>query len=147
MKQFYSTATCKRCELSDETILHVLRDCPNTRRFWTTYFKLQTKNNFFEDNIETWIDNNIKNSTDNDWIQNFCTGIWVAWTCRNKELFTTSQFSVEDMRHLYFKLKVDIQTSFPPQHVSKGRILSYQRCPPSMNNFKLNIDDSSKGNP
>lgn len=50
------TPMCPLCKTSQETHIHILRDCPHTKQIWQL---LQPPQHFFDKNLKSWLKDNI----------------------------------------------------------------------------------------
>ena len=48
-------SSCPLCNDTSETILHILRDCPTTRRFWNSFPFSIHANLFYGSNLSSWL--------------------------------------------------------------------------------------------
>ena len=142
---------CDICLNSDETILHVLRDCRVAHQFWLDS-GLAPSNPFFLGDIDMdWLRSNACNTSKIPgkcftWNYFFLFGIWQLWIQRNKSIFQVSNptpllFSVVENLVLEFFYCV-LQ---PP--VCRSKVVKHVRWEkPNQNFFKLNTDGSASIN-
>lgn len=75
---------CSRCTGANETITHVLRDCPVSKEMWLHCTNCKNDNSSFQAGFKTWIKKNLVDNTMKEQKYSFYVGICTAWTCRNK---------------------------------------------------------------
>lgn len=84
---------CCLCHLQLETTLHSLRDCKSAQTFWLqvlphTSYNINT---FFTQNIQSWLQENCKNTTSfmdyTNWSIFFSLSCWTLWLNRNHKLY------------------------------------------------------------
>ncbi|PNY12120.1 3-ketoacyl-CoA synthase, partial [Trifolium pratense] len=75
------TPYCHHCQSTIETTLHVLRDCPLAMIIWVNSVDVQIQNQFFDTDLNDWIELNINKPR---WVQFWATGCHALWTWRNK---------------------------------------------------------------
>ena len=89
---FNGATSCDWCHEDQETIVHVLRDCPFASRFWAEAdCPSHLRSSFDLDTIE-WLKLNASSPAqllgmDQQWATYFLFGIWNLWLLRNKRLF------------------------------------------------------------
>jgi ribonuclease HI len=81
---------CVNCIHFEETIIHVIRDCPVAVEIWRQLLSTQERGNFFVINIQDWISMNLNNqfghAYGNDWTAIWATTCYLLWQWRNKEV-------------------------------------------------------------
>ena len=86
---------CPLCSVQEETILHVLRDCPAARRFWLSMGVPQALNDFLSLDLMGWLKHNCLCSSSIHanglpWNAQFPFAVWLLWKQRNKAIFENS---------------------------------------------------------
>ena len=85
-------ACCPRCQCEVESILHLLRDCPFSRRVWNQSGGCVNNSNFFSLSLQDWL---FSNATSNllhnlgplPWNLVFLFSLWLLWKDRNLCVF------------------------------------------------------------
>ncbi|KAJ1395940.1 Reverse transcriptase zinc-binding domain [Sesbania bispinosa] len=92
---------CSRCNLSPETVIHVMRDCPKAQAIWNLLRATPSDPSFFTQQVYDWFINNLKDNSDSHfqvpWNVVFAITLWAIWQDRNDEHFknaTTDHFSL-----------------------------------------------------
>lgn len=70
---------CSRCHSTEESILHVLRDCSFAIVTWTRIVPREQHDNFFASSASTWLSLNL--STDKDLFNDISWSIIFGVTC------------------------------------------------------------------
>ncbi|CAL1358629.1 unnamed protein product [Linum trigynum] len=77
---------CLRCEGCPETALHILRDCPPPRLFWTRGVPGHQQHLFFNIGQGEWLRHNLSNDYTMDssisWATFFSIAVWLIWKNR-----------------------------------------------------------------
>lgn len=93
-----STELGPRCNLHPESIIHVLRDCPKSTKFWSSLIHI-TKYHIFlyliarmakEQRGRYWQNGNSFNQRP---MSLFTAVVWHVWKARNEEIFERTTFS------------------------------------------------------
>jgi hypothetical protein len=83
-------AMCLYCRDVEETILHVLRDCPIAKEVWMQVLPVASRGIFFMGDLEGWIEFNLHNHVQwhykGGWCDFWATMCHCLWTWKNKEL-------------------------------------------------------------
>lgn len=86
--------TCEICVEQGESILHVLRDCPNSKKIWIKMGVQNFQPNFFNTNTQDWwrinLYRNQKDIWDSSWSQTFTITCWLLWKWRKCHIFKES---------------------------------------------------------
>jgi hypothetical protein len=84
-------AMCDFCGDVEETILHVLRDCPRAREIWSCVITTNDRANFYMSEANHWIELNLHNTMhwngEGSWSDFWVMCCHCIWSWRNKELF------------------------------------------------------------
>ena len=83
---------CDSCTKGEESISHVLRDCPTAKMFWEQVYCPDSLKQSFSDDLLVWIRKNALDSSkgrskDYDWCHFFLLGLWNLWLQWNKKAF------------------------------------------------------------
>ncbi|KAK9037917.1 hypothetical protein V6N11_022816 [Hibiscus sabdariffa] len=84
---------CSICASSDESILHVLRDCQSTATLWSSIISRQQLREFFHLEIADWILYNLNSrclleGSNIPWNIFFAVLVWQIWKRRNSIVFS-----------------------------------------------------------
>ncbi|CAN0873383.1 Putative ribonuclease H protein At1g65750 [Linum grandiflorum] len=89
------SADCQTCPGFQESVLHILRDCPVASALWKALLPPNQWHDFFSASIEDWWWDNLQRSDHQD---NFGLGCWVIWKARNQRVFNNDSISTEGLR-------------------------------------------------
>uniref|UniRef100_A0A803MTA4 RNase H type-1 domain-containing protein n=1 Tax=Chenopodium quinoa TaxID=63459 RepID=A0A803MTA4_CHEQI len=151
---------CKRCELnSDETLLHLLRDCPATKSIWASIGSTTLYSSFFTGNFSAWLIRNLKGGElihSEKWQTCFATALWCIWRWRNSIMFGNSKDIPSDMGSF---IRIQSDTTWNAMSgsanvvglsgnatASRKKVLIRWNAPP-LDYFFLNTDGAAKGSP
>lgn len=136
-----SDSSCQKCGAPQETILHMLRDCPTISNAWERLgFTLLP--NFFVDDYGNWMQGFA--SQDRGIV--FIVTCWVIWRARNQYVFEDIQWSIWTILNKIRTHHEAIMSAYGSSSFSRP-VRQVQWCPPSGNAVKLNVDGSCIGNP
>jgi ribonuclease HI len=142
---------CPRCLAPNESLIHMLRDCPDSIAFWNSFRFPSVGNHFYFASLFDWIHSNCTASSTHDhnipWQTLFSFGIWSLWLRRNQFVFKPDSLVLDSVVNAisyvseFFYLigsysKVKNMISTPIKWFS-----------PPLGWFKLNTDGASLGNP
>nr|POE69125.1 putative ribonuclease h protein [Quercus suber] len=87
-----SLGGCENCFDNEESITHVLRDCPIAKYLWGGSSCPSSLKQSFSGDLVTWIQTNARSSTqasgkDYDWNSFFLFSVWNLWLQRNRKAF------------------------------------------------------------
>jgi ribonuclease HI len=144
-------SSCPRCLGANETLIHCLRDCPDSVAFWQAIKIPSSCVNTFFLACSDWLLTNCSSSTSHanriPWQTVFAFGIWSLWLRRNQIIFKAESIlpnpAVCAVSHAseFFYL-MDVKTN------ATNRIpISVKWNPPPVNWAKLNTDGSVLGDP
>lgn len=151
---------CPRCSLNaDETLLHMLRDCPAARAIWNSVGSTAGAPGFYMGNLENWIICNIKAEGlgfSDKWPTCFALSLWWNWRWRNCLVFGRQQDIPIDTG-TFIRSRVEetwratSDNSTGPSNLQHGtlrrqEVLVYWISPP-VEWFTLNTDRAAKGTP
>ncbi|KAK8476102.1 hypothetical protein V6N11_071089 [Hibiscus sabdariffa] len=97
-----SDPSCSCCGFFNETILHILRDCPPMRSFWQSLIPQSDHDYFFGAPLEHWIFSNIRTSRvfgrgTPPWSCFFPSFLWQVWKRRNDFVFNGECLPLPDV--------------------------------------------------
>jgi hypothetical protein len=142
---------CPRCLSPNESLIHMLRDCPDSIAFWNSFRFPSLGFQFYSASLLDWIHINCTASSTHDhnipWQTLFSFGIWSLWLRRNQFVFKLDSCFLDPVVNAisyaseFFYLigncsKEKYRISTPIKWVS-----------PPLGWFKLNTEGSSLGNP
>uniref|UniRef100_A0A2N9HP80 Reverse transcriptase domain-containing protein n=1 Tax=Fagus sylvatica TaxID=28930 RepID=A0A2N9HP80_FAGSY len=142
---------CPRCLGSDESLLHVLRDCPDSFAFW---HKLKIPNICFASfalPLVDWLKLNCSSPCSYDaflpWQTVFSFGIWNIWLRRNIFVFNSCSVIPDPVANtIAFALEM-VCLMGKDYHVKLRVPTPVKWKPPDLGWAKLNTDGASLGNP
>ncbi|CAA7060940.1 unnamed protein product [Microthlaspi erraticum] len=147
---------CQVCKGGDETIIHILRDCPAMEGVLLRLVPIRKRHAFFTQSLLEWVSSNLGDTRDIEnmtWATLFATTLWWGWKwrcinvfngsgkCRDKVKFVKEQAREDTLAHI--KTNVSVLRSSNPVRVE--RWIKWTR--PSSGWMKLNTDGASRGNP
>ena len=151
---------CHRCVLDeDETMLHLLRDCPAARVIWEAIGGPPHLPSFFTGSLEHWIIQNIQaigHIYPADWASWFCTTLWWNWRWRNGFTYGRSEdIPIDVGTFLRARMEENWRAFYcqdpiaPPRgHLPHVRREVYVRwIAPPMDWIVLNTDGAARGCP
>ena len=144
---------CQLCKNGDETILHVLRDCPAAMGLWRRLVNLRKQQRFFNQPLLEWLSENLTNDTSasgDQWPTMFALTVWWCWKWRCGYVFGETgkcrdrvQFVKDKTQEVILANKKLRPRSTVGAHVER----QIEWCKSGNGWCKLNTDGSSKGNP
>ncbi|XP_061342522.1 uncharacterized protein LOC133288718 [Gastrolobium bilobum] len=85
---------CINCPNSEETLIHVLRDCSQAKRLWIDWFGRRVPNDFFTLDLQPWLIKNVSKGWNYqihvDWRDVFYATCWNLWNWRNHHIHDDS---------------------------------------------------------
>ncbi|XVF38280.1 hypothetical protein REPUB_Repub20aG0087100 [Reevesia pubescens] len=149
-----SNASCPVCNASEETILHVLRDCDQARNTWKKLVPSLLWDSFFSGTLSVWLNYNLledgsKFGLELDWRCIFITAIWRIWSVRCQSTFQfLENFAFNDLLHqniLQTASELYLNCCSKSSSVHKSSLVGWS---PTTEGFvKLNTDGAAQGNP
>jgi ribonuclease HI len=146
-------AMCLYCRDVEETILHVLRDCPIAKEVWMQVLPVASRGIFFMGDLEGWIEFNLHNHVQWHYKGGWCD-FWAAmchclWTWKNKEVheeefvrpMTPVLHAMNIVRDYDQAMRANVHVQ---QRVQLVALIGW--VPPKENFVKLNTDGASNNN-
>ncbi|XP_028786509.1 uncharacterized protein LOC114742412 [Neltuma alba] len=143
-----TTPICTWCGSHCESLLHVLRDCDDTRCLWSSMVKYSLLDRFFSLELTDWLQFNIRNpggSFGDGWSEFFATICWLLWSSRNERIFegkwTPNAMLIAKARHILSNLK-QAATKLRGSNLNGHRVTvqGIKWSPPPPGWVKLNVD-------
>ena len=151
LRGFIGDTSCDWCHEDQETIIHIIRDCPVASRFWVEADCPSHLRYSFDLDISDWLKLNACFSSkvpgkEQQWATFFLFGIWNLWLFRNKRLFA---------RPLSYNLRKAVENQVAEyfycvlNHVNGSRVMriAVGWTKPQPLWTKLNTDGSALGSP
>ncbi|CAA7029707.1 unnamed protein product [Microthlaspi erraticum] len=148
------SGVCQVCKGGEETILHVLRDCPAIHEIWSRIVPIRRRQEFFTQTLLEWVYSNLGEHGkvwDTPWATLFAMTAWWGWKWRCINVFNGSgkcrdrvQFVKDQAREVtaaHAKANVATRGSIPRIE----RLVHWVR--PSPGWVKVNTNGASRGNP
>ncbi|CAN1181654.1 Putative ribonuclease H protein At1g65750, partial [Linum perenne] len=90
-----TSASCSHCQHPEESVSHVLRDCPFAADVWTQIGGFDARDRGWTAIEEHWIQQNLKSK------QGTLFGIvcWLVWKARNKRIFSGNSASAQQVAY------------------------------------------------
>ncbi|CAA7031066.1 unnamed protein product [Microthlaspi erraticum] len=147
------TGICQVCKGGEESILHILRDCPAMFEIWSRFVPMAKQGEFFNTPLLGWLYENLGVHTEigrYNWSTLFAITTWWGWKWRCWNVFGKTGKCRDRVKFLR-----DLAKETSEAH-TKGRErgtagVRVERhivwTPPISGWFKVNTDAASKGNP
>lgn len=84
------TGICQVCKGGNETIIHILRDCPTMYGIWTRIIPRRKRGTFFTQTLLEWVYDNLGDSGEVDgclWSTIYAIAVWWGWKWRCGNVF------------------------------------------------------------
>ena len=144
---------CSLCKNEDETILHVLRDCPAAAGLWTKGVIPSRQHHFFNLPLLEWLYENLARDKPGDgsqWPTIFALTVWWCWKWRYGYVFGDIGKCRDRVQYVRDKAPevMDANKNLSKRSVAGGRVEKQiaWKCPES-GWYKLNTDGAARGNP
>ncbi|KAJ1441395.1 Ribonuclease H-like superfamily [Sesbania bispinosa] len=141
----FDTALCPVCQQSEETTLHVLRDCAATKEVWRSLGVDPDSASFFSVRVNDWFMQNLTGGANGDWRLFFalgtagkssCSEPWESWEAWGKAV----KWCCPDVG--WIKFNVDGSMKFGSSHAGcRGVMRDYNGI--WLGGFSFNIGSSS----
>ncbi|KAG7533623.1 Ribonuclease H domain [Arabidopsis thaliana x Arabidopsis arenosa] len=147
------TSVCQVCKGGEETILHVLRDCPSIAGIWRRIVPASRRNQFWNTSILEWLYGNLQlagNGVNESWATLFALGVWWGWKWRCGYIFGENG-KCRDRVKFVKDLAAEVERADRLSRETRGTSPRVERMiawkPPTGEWWKLNTDGASRGNP
>lgn len=134
-----------------ESIIHILRDCPQARAFWDSFSPPLPPNILYGTNLLDWLRINCtshqRSSSNIPWSYLFPFGSWCLWLRRNRVIFRESSTCKSLMEETISKVDEFAFLGVNERARCPQNIIQVWWFSPPERWFKLNTDGSSLGNP
>jgi hypothetical protein len=146
-----SHAVCGYCGDEEETIIHVMRDCPKAKELWAGAITVRDRGRFFTGNLHQWTSVNLNNTIQwtgrGAWCDFWATSCHCLWIWRNKEIHV-DEF-VRPYRHFQHVMKMmgEYWNAVTVNYVVAGRnksLVLISWTPPKPLFVMLNTDGAYK---
>ncbi|XP_057744794.1 uncharacterized protein LOC130962625 [Arachis stenosperma] len=153
-KIFGGSGDCYACHGTQESCIHVLRDCQRVSTIWVQLLDSSKIQSFFNLNWVEWVKLNLTQqlgkSKNFDWKDIFMVACWRMWYWRNKEI-NDDNYRRPYQPHIDIMNQVqEIKQTLKRNYLIKGlkmkREVHVSWVPPPEGWVKLNTDGSSQGN-
>ncbi|KAE8668532.1 hypothetical protein F3Y22_tig00112293pilonHSYRG00078 [Hibiscus syriacus] len=142
------SSICPLCSANEESILHMMRDCPSMKGSWLKVIPSALTRSFFMAPLFDWVMDNLTNK-DNflgmviPWAIFFLTFIWQIWKRRNCFVFNDSSHGIDDTLHHSISWSTHIEACRQPTTPPRARQPTLTMWQPSIHvQHCLNIDAS-----
>ena len=144
---------CQLCKNEDETILHVLRDCPAAMGLWRRLVIPRKQQRFFNQPLLEWLYENLtneKSANGDQWPTTFVLTVWWCWKWRCGYVFGETGKCRDRVQFVKDKIQEVIlaNNKMRPRSAVGARVerqITWRK--PVNGCCKLNTDGSSTGNP
>lgn len=144
---------CQVCKSGEETILHILRDCPAMEGIWRRLVPRGRLQSFFAKSLLEWLHHNMGDERvigGNLWATIFGLATWWGWKWRCGNAFGVNGKCRDRVRFIK-ELATEVSQAFSVMRGAPTCVIRVERqiawSPPSEGWIKLNTDGASRGNP
>jgi ribonuclease HI len=143
------TSSCPRCLGQNETLIHLLRDCPDSVAFWHTIKIPPPCVNAFSSSCADWLlancSSTVLHADSIPWQTVFAFGVWTLWIRRNQMVFKAGS-TLPDPVVCVFSHAAEFFSLMDIKQSSKNLVpILIKWIPPPVNWAKLNTDGSVMG--
>ncbi|KAG7547784.1 Ribonuclease H domain [Arabidopsis suecica] len=147
------SALCQICRGGDESILHILRDCPAMEGNWRRIVPARRLGSFFSQSILEWLYGNLGDEStmvESPWSTVFAMAVWWGWKWRCGNIFG-SNGRCRDRVKFIKDLAQEVTQAHSSISGDSGSVMRVERLigwtAPTDGWLKLNTDGASHGNP
>nr|POE61120.1 putative ribonuclease h protein [Quercus suber] len=138
---------CDSCTELDESIIHVLRECPIAKNFWVQSSCPISLKQSFSDDLVTWIKKNALDSfkahgKDYRWCNFFLLGLWNLWLQRNNKAFRHQSLNPNLVQVVEMQTRELMYCVLEPDTGKESILRQVQWLKPAVGWHKLNTDGS-----
>ena len=145
-------SVCQVCNGAEESIIHVLRDCPAMEGIWLRLVPLKERHAFFGMTLLEWLFANLKSESKYGceiWATLFSMSVWWAWKWRCGNVFGERGKCRDRVRFLK-EMVVEVTNAHAKEggHIQRGGweiMVSWRK--PEEDWVALNTDGASRCNP
>ncbi|KAG7577326.1 Ribonuclease H-like superfamily [Arabidopsis thaliana x Arabidopsis arenosa] len=147
------TDLCQICKSGEETILHILRDCPAMAGIWTRLLPPRRLHVFFSQSLLEWIYSNLGEQEligGSPWSTTFALEAWWGWKWRCGNIFGENRKCRDRVRFIKDLAKEAVEAHSVAGNRSRTATRVERQIawvPPREGWLKLNTDGASRGNP
>ncbi|KAL4275519.1 Putative ribonuclease H protein [Arachis hypogaea] len=115
---------CHRCRGIEESLMHVIRDCPKAACIWAKIIHPCTTTLFFLVLFEIWLDINlnsdISKSSQEQWIDQFMITCWWIWNWRNTEVHNNNMNRPDNVVDIIRNYLREMKEAFAKQSLTRN---------------------------
>ncbi|CAL8155059.1 unnamed protein product [Prunus armeniaca] len=150
-RQLTLDPSCSICGGSSETVLRILRECPQAKEVWRAILLLLQVPHFFQHDLQPWLSCNILNKNKGcaglPWNTIFGFTCWYIWKWRNHCVFNSEEALPYCPQNTILKAanaKEWLLHAYVSQPQKLKVLVSLAWVPPDVGWFKLNVDGSRR---
>lgn len=148
-RQLTLDPSCRICGGSSETVLHILRECPQAKEVWRAILLLLQVPHFFQHDLQPWLSCNILNKNKGcaglPWNTIFGFTCWYIWKWRNHCVFNSEEALPYCPQNTILKAAKEwLLHAYVSQPQQLEVLVSLAWVPPDVGWFKLNVDGSRR---
>ncbi|CAA7059955.1 unnamed protein product [Microthlaspi erraticum] len=147
------TNLCQVCRSGEETIIHILRDCPAMEGIWRRIVPRRKRREFFEAPLLSWLYTNLGSELDlgeYKWSTCFAMAVWWGWKWRCDNVFGSNR-KCRDRVKFVKDIAKEVASAYTKTTNTGGMAQRVERQiawqPPIQGWWKVNTDGTSRGNP
>ncbi|XP_028778309.1 uncharacterized protein LOC114734823 [Neltuma alba] len=135
---------------SEESVIHLLRDCYRAKQVWKAFIHPNSYTVFFSGDLQEWIHWNVEREPkrtkfpDVAWNRVFGILCWLIWKCRCQRIFQTREAPVKEIIHqCNFLLLEGVEDGKWKHRIFNNQQLeSSQWVPPEEGSVRVDVDAS-----
>ncbi|CAN1186113.1 Putative ribonuclease H protein At1g65750 [Linum perenne] len=118
-----ASANCPHCQHPEESVSHVLRDCPFAAEVWNHIGGFDTSDRGWLGSEEPWLQQNLKS----DRGTLFGIGCWLVWKARNERVFSDDSATAQQVAYKAFSwVRMVAEASTRSKWISDNHNTSHQ---------------------